>query len=175
MNTPLYKVSAPRPDLLFHPSTFWHSPDWESSTTRYRAGYIEEQVLYAGDFDEVNIHLFPRVRTVRVRARDADLATMHGCGLPADPGRTAYISCAIACRAEVEAFTPTVFTFDPQGFTRVRHGEHVSWVPQRARSCATWSMVDAIRAWNIQVCYVPDLDAVITQLARRGVYFDEQT
>jgi hypothetical protein len=137
-------------------------------------GYIEDKVLDAGDLDEVNIHRFPRVRTLRVRARDADLASICGCGLQADPGRTANIGGAIACRAEVEACTPTVFTFDPQGFTRVRHGEQVSWAPQRARSCATWSMAEAIRTWSIQASYVPDLDAVMTQLTRRGVSFEEQ-
>ncbi len=66
MNRYLYKVSQPRSDLVFHPSTFWHTLDWESSTTRYRDDYIEDKVLYVGDFDEVNIHLFPRKRTVRV-------------------------------------------------------------------------------------------------------------
>jgi hypothetical protein len=56
----LYKVSAPRTEMLFHPSSFWHTPDRESSTTRAREGYVRDEVLFAGDFDEVNIHLFPR-------------------------------------------------------------------------------------------------------------------
>lgn len=67
----LYKISQPRDDLMFYPSIFWHTPDWESSTTHAKEGYIRDTILYAGDFDEVNIHLFPRVRTIRVRARDA--------------------------------------------------------------------------------------------------------
>ena len=72
MTTHLYKVSAPQADNMFYPGAFWHTPDWESSTTRFREGYIRDEVLYAGDFDEVNIHLFPRVRTVRVRSVDCD-------------------------------------------------------------------------------------------------------
>jgi hypothetical protein len=62
----LYKVSPPREDMVFRPSRFWRTADWQSSSTRPHNGYIMEDLLYAGDFDEVNIHLFPRVRTCRV-------------------------------------------------------------------------------------------------------------
>ena len=72
----LYKVAPPRVDMVFYPSQFWHTPDWESSSTREHDGYIREEVLYAGDFDEVNIHLFPRVKTVRVRSVDVDASTL---------------------------------------------------------------------------------------------------
>jgi hypothetical protein len=37
----LYKVSPPRASMVFEPSTFWRSEDWESSTTRRREGYVE--------------------------------------------------------------------------------------------------------------------------------------
>ena len=70
MTTHLFKVASPREDGMFYPSTFWRMRDWESSTTCRREGYIEDEVLFAGDFDEVNIHLFPRVRTVRVRSAE---------------------------------------------------------------------------------------------------------
>src|SRR5690348_6678507 len=116
MNNYLYKVSPPRSDLMFYPSTFWHTSDWESSTDRRRPGYIEDKVLYAGDFDEVNIHLYPRVRTARVRAVDADALTLQRFGLPCVPGKTAHIFCAISCREAVESFSPTVFKFNPNGF-----------------------------------------------------------
>jgi hypothetical protein len=42
----LYKISAPRADMMFYPSTYWHTSDWESSTTRCQEGYIEDEVLY---------------------------------------------------------------------------------------------------------------------------------
>ncbi len=94
MNRYLYKVSTPRSDLVIQPSTFWHTSDWESSTTRFRDGYIEDKVLYVGDFDEVNIHLFPGVRTVRIRAIDSDHSVLEGCGTLCSPGKMAYIFCA---------------------------------------------------------------------------------
>src|SRR5437870_1826942 len=108
----LFKVAPPRPDMLFFPSTFWRSADWESSTTRPREGYFEECVLYAGDFDEVTIHLFPRVRTVRVRPVDADWVVLGGLGLVCSPGKAAWVFVGTSRREEVEAFRPTVFRFD---------------------------------------------------------------
>jgi hypothetical protein len=162
---------------MFYPSTFWHTPDWESSCDHLpnKVGYIEDKVLYAGDFDEVNIHLFPRVRTVRIRTVDADHSILQSCGLSYVPGKTAYIYCARKCRVDVESFNPTVFKFNPDGFTRVRNGEYVSWTPQKAISCETFLIGDAIKKWNIEVCYVADLDAIIASIARQGIYFDEQT
>lgn len=171
----LYKVSAPRADMTFHPSKFWHSADWESSTTNPRAGYIEDSVLYAGDFDEVNIHLFPRVRTVRVRAIDADAARLRTLGLECHPEKTACIFVERSRQKEVEGFCPTVFKFDPNGFTRVRKGEYVSWQPQQAISCETVRLPEALERWNIQACYVEDLNTLIATLSAAGLYFDEQT
>jgi hypothetical protein len=171
----LYKVSAPRAEMEFHPSPFWRSADWESSTTRPRADYIRECVLYAGDFDEINIHLFPRVRTIRVRAVDADASRLRGLGLGCTPGRTSYIFVAQSRRQQVESFRPTIFTFAASGFTRVRKGEYVSWEPRRAISSETVSLPDAIVRWNIEACYVADLDELKALLSRDAIYFDEQT
>ncbi len=175
MDKYLYKVSSPRSDLMFYPSTFWHTPDWESSTTRYRDAYIEEKVLYVGDFDEVNIHLFPRVRTVRIRAIDAGHSVLQGCGLQCSPGKTAYIFCATSRKKEVESFRPTIFKFNSGGFTNVRKGEYVSWKPQKAISCETISILDAMKKWTVQACYVPNVDALIANITGEGIYFDEQT
>ena len=105
MTTYLYKVSAPRTDKIFYPSPFWHTPDWESSTTCYREGYIKDDVLFAGDFDEVNIHLFPRVRTVRVRSVDADISALYDLGVRCTPEKSAYVFVHHSWRKDVEAFT----------------------------------------------------------------------
>ncbi len=175
MNRYLYKVSQPRSDLVFHPSTFWHTLNWESSTTRYRDDYIEDKVLYVGDFYEVNIHLFPRKRTVRVRAIDANHSALEGCGILCLPGKMSYIFCATSGKNEVELFRPTIFKFSSDGFTRVRKGEYVSWVPQKAIGSETMSIAEAVNKWNIQVCYVADLNALIAILTRETIYFDEQT
>jgi hypothetical protein len=171
----LYKVSTPRPDLMFYPSTFWRSLDWESSTTNRRDDYIKEEVLYAGDFDEVNIHLFPRVRTVRVRARDADHRALQRIGLSCEPGKTAYIFSGSSCRDEVESFRPMIYTFSPNGFTKVRNGEYVSRTPQRAASFETFTMAEAIGKWNVQACYTADLDGLIAKIRQKNIYLEEQT
>jgi hypothetical protein len=175
MDVQLFKVASPRVDMTFHPSRFWHTQDWESSSTRPREGYVEDTVVFAGDFDEVSIHLFPRVRTVRVRAVDAKAKQLQDLGMTCDSGVTAHIFVPSARQREVESFHPTVFTFQPHGFTRVRRGEYVSWQPQRAISSETISMNEALARWNIEACYVDDLDAVIQTLSNVGIYFDEQT
>jgi hypothetical protein len=171
----LYKVSPPRTDLTFHTSRFWHTADWESSSDRPREGYVEDSVLFAGDFDEVNIHLFPRVRTVRVRAVDAEATQLEGLGLRCRDGVTAHVFVSRARKREVEAFQPTIFKFESAGFARVRKGEYVCREPRTAISSETISMHEALVRWNIEACYVEDLDHVIRTLSREGIYFDEQT
>ena len=175
MTTYLYKVSAPRTDKLFYPSPFWHTPDWESSTTRHREGYIKDDVLFAGDFDEVTIHLFPRVRTVRVRSVDADVSALSDLGVRCTPEKSAYVFVHHSRRQDVEAFHPTIFKFREDGFVRVRKGEYISWRPQQAVSAETISMAEALNRWNVEACYVDDLDTLIERLNQDGIYFDEQT
>src|SRR5687767_8228915 len=171
----LYKISKPRDDLIFHPSDFWHTPDWESSTTRFKEGYVKDTVLYVGDFDEVNIHLFPRVRTVRVRSCDANHSTLKSFGISCHPNKSAYIFSPKSRQGEIEEFAPTIFTFSAHGFKKVRKGEYVSWEPQQAISFETIAISQAIVRWNIQVIYTGDLDQLITRLTQSKIYFDEQT
>ncbi len=171
----LYKVSPPREDMVFRPSPFWHTPDWESSSTREHPGYINEELLYAGDFEEVNIHLFPRVKTVRVRAVDADHATLSRLGVECTPGKSAWIFVAQSRQDEVAAFRPTVFTFAPEGFEWVRKGEYVARRPQQAISCETIEMREALKRWNVEPCFVVDLEPVVRRLRAADVYFDVQT
>src|SRR4029078_13594915 len=133
----LYKVCSPRADMTFYPSKFWRTEDWESSSTRPRQGYIEDTVLFAGAFAEVNIHLFPRVRTVRVRSVDAGPSRLKSLGLDCSRGVTAHIFAARSRKPEIESFCPTIFKFRPQGFIRVRKGEYVSWQPRAAISSET--------------------------------------
>jgi hypothetical protein len=122
----------------------------------------QDDVLYAGDLDEVNIHLFPRVRTVRVRSVDASLASLHSLGIRCAPGKSAYIFIHESRREEVESFCPTIFTFRTSGFVRVRKGEYVSREPQRAISDETIPMSVALERWNVEACFVESLDALIT-------------
>ena len=72
-------------------------------------------------------------------------------------------------------FLRVSFKFVSDSFTRVRKGEYVSWEPQRAISSETIPIAEAVKKWNIQTCYVPDLDALIASITREDIYFDEQT
>lgn len=175
MDAYVYKVSPPRTDMMFYPSTFWRSEDWESSTDRPREGYIEEKLFYAGNIDEISIHLFPRVRTARVRPADADSARLRQLGLKCSPGKSAYIFVEASRKKEVEAFCPTIYTFRSPGFTRVRRGEYVSREAQKAVSKETLPIAEALARWNIETCYVKRLDDVIDGLTEAGIYFEVQT
>jgi len=175
MTEKLYKVAKPRSALWFSPTPFWRSADWESSSTRPRDGYIEEKILFAGNFEEVSIHLFPRVWTVRVRA--VDLGPVDATALEPSciHGKNAWIFCPADRQAEVNSFCPTIFTFSRTGFTRVRRGEYISRAPRQAISCETMAIADAMQRWNIQCVFVSDLASIIERVRSAGVYFEEQT
>lgn len=175
MNTLLYKVSPPKSDMTFNPSSFWHTADWESSTPKARDGYIKDEVLYVGDFDEINIHLFPRFSSIRVRHPDADAAALRAIGFACEDGRNAHVFLNLNRREEIEAFRPTLYTFNHEGFTHIRRGEYVSYKPQTAISSEILSIPRAIESWNISAHYVDDLDRVVNRLKRNNIYFDEQT
>lgn len=36
-------------------------------------------------------------------------------------------------------------------------------------------MAEALNRWNVEACYVDDLDALIERLDQDGIHFDEQT
>ena len=132
-------------------------------------------MLFAGEFDEVSIHLFPRVTTVRVRAVDADPVIMREQDIECRPDKNAWIFCPANRRTEVESFRPTVFTFDTAGFIRVRRGEYVSWAPRQAIASETLAIAEAIERWNIQCLFVEDLALLIDRVRSAGIYFEEQT
>ena len=87
----LYKVTLPREDHQFFPSKFWRTEDWSSSSNRPHDGYIEDEVLYVGDFAEVNIHLFPKVRRLRFWRTEATEAFMHDFSFAFTDGSKAVI------------------------------------------------------------------------------------
>ena len=63
----LYKVTAPRKTKVFNPTKFYRTQDFWSSSPRPKPGYICDCLVYAGDFDEISIHLFPKIHRIRVR------------------------------------------------------------------------------------------------------------
>jgi hypothetical protein len=106
---------------------------------------------------------------------DTDAATLSQLALSSSPGKSAWVFVDGARRREVETFRPTVFSFRPDGFVLVRNGEYISREPQRAIACETISMTEALIRWNVEPCYVDDLDRVIDLLKANGVYCDVQS
>ena len=54
MTDRLYKVAPPRDGWTFEPRPFWRTEDWSSSSDNQKGdGYVRDEVLYAGGFDEV--------------------------------------------------------------------------------------------------------------------------
>jgi hypothetical protein len=110
-----------------------------------------------------------------VRSIDADISRLQSRGVRCTTERTAHVFVHHSRRQEVESFCPTIFKFHADGFVRVRKGEYISRRPQQAISAETMSMGEALNRWNVEACYVDDLEALIQRLNQAGIYFDEQT
>lgn len=169
----LYKVAPPREEWLFEPRTFWRNDDWSSSDHRPRDGYVEERVLYAAPFDEVNIHLLPKVWRLRVWLGDAEREQrLHALRFDWPAGTRAPIFAIDGDREAIETFSLTIFTFEREDFEQVPTGEYVSREPRRALAAETIPLEDARRRWRIHLLFVPDDAALTEQL--RDAHIDHQ-
>ena len=171
----LFKVARPRDTDWFYPSTFWRTADWESSTLRYRPGYQRDCVLYAGDREEIGIHLLPRDRTIRVRAVDLGAASRVALGLESEAGITNWLWVHDRARARIDGFRPSIFCFERDGFQRVRRGEYVAREPRRAVYATTLELDDALDRAGARLVWTEDLEAVSEWLTGQSIYFDVQT
>jgi len=170
---PLYKVSEPGHGDTFEPRAFWRSDDFTMSDDRPHDGWLEDRLLYAAEFDQVNIHLLPRVRRLRVWLDSPERCRrLRACGFawPADARAVLFV--ADDDRSEVEAFAPTIFSFDRAGFERTPSDEHISREARTAVTSETIPIADALRRWHVEVVYVPDTAALEAQL--RGAGIDHQ-
>jgi hypothetical protein len=172
----LYKVSAPRDDWTFHPRPFWRTEDWSSSDHEPRDGYIEDHVLYAAGFDEINIHLLPDVWRLRVWLDDVERATrLEDLGYSWPTGSKAVIFALASDRESIESFSPTIFTFEREGFERAPTDEFVSWEPRTAISAETVAFADVRRRWQFALVYVTDADALRHELESARIDHQIQT
>lgn len=161
----LYKVSAPRVDWTFVPSRFWRTEDWLGSDNHPHAGFVEDWVLYAAEFDAVNIHLFPQVWRLRVWLDHAPrAASLRRLGYTWQPTARAVIFARHMDRARIEAFVPTIYTFDPTGFEQTPSNEFVARTPQTALAAETFPFAEAIQRWHVAVIYIADTDALAQSL-----------
>jgi hypothetical protein len=166
----LFKVSEPRFGDRFEPRSFWRTDDWAFSDDHPREGLIEDSVLYAAEFDEVNIHLLPRVWRLRVWLDSKERSRrLRECGFDWRSGARALLFVAENDRADVEGFAPTVFAFKRSGFERTPTNEFISRVAQTAVSKETISIADALARWQVEIRYVPDAAALEEQLRQAGI------
>jgi hypothetical protein len=166
----LYKVSEPRENWAFEPRPFWRAEDWSFSDDQDRDGLTRDSVLYAGEFDEINIHLLPKVWRLRVWLDDEErCARLKDLGFSWSEGSRAVIFALEADRDSIESFRPTIFTFEKSGFEQIPTGEFVSWEPRVAVSSETLSFHAARERWRFDLIYVPDAEALEQSLRSAGV------
>lgn len=169
----LYKVSEPREDWTFKPRRFWRTEDWSFSDDQEREGLIEDCVLYAGEFDEINIHLLPKVWRLRVWLDDEDRSgRLNDLGFSWRPGARAIIFALEGDRESIESFTPTIYAFERSGFEKTPTDEFVSREPQIAVSAETVPFEEARQRWKFDLLFIADADALVQSL--RSARVDHQ-
>ena len=172
----LYKVSEPRHGDRFEPRPFWRSDDWAFSDDQPHDGLTQDNVLYAAEFDEVNIHLLPRVWRLRVWLDSPERCRrLRACGFDWQRDTRAVLFVSERDRAEVERFEPTVFAFDRSGFERTPTSEFVSRDARTAVSKETIPIRDALARWRVEIIYVPDTAALEDRLRQAGIDHQIQT
>lgn len=172
----LYKVSEPRDDWSFEPRRFWRAEDWSFSADHPGNGLVEDRVLFAAEFDDINIHLLPRVWRLRVWLDDDERrAGLGRLGYSWAASARAVIFALEADRHAVESFKPTVFAFERSGFVRTPTNEYVSRAPRAAVSAETMSFEEARGRWQFDVVYVVESDALVKTLRSAGVDHQIQT
>ncbi len=170
MDDPLYKVSAPSHGDRFEPRVFWRTDDWSMSDDHPHDGLTEDMVLFAAEFDEVNIHLLPRVWRLRVWLDNPERCRrLRSCGFEWPSEARAVLFVGEGDRMEVEAFEPTVFVFDRRGFERTPTNEFVSREAQTAVSKETIRIKDALDRWHVEVIYVTDTAGLEQRLRQAGI------
>jgi hypothetical protein len=166
----LYKVSEPRDNWTFEPRRFWRTEDWSFSDDQEREGLIEDCVMYAARFDEVNMYLLPKVWRLRVWLDDE-----YRCERLRDLGFTwradsrAIIFALEADRESIESFSPTVYAFDKSGFEQTPTDEFVSREPRIAISAETVPFDKARERWQFDLLFVADSDDLVQSLRSAGV------
>lgn len=166
----LYKVSEPGRGTTLAPRVFWHSEDWSFSDDHPHDGLIEDCVLYAAPFDEINIHLLPSVWRLRVWLdEDARRDRLRAMGYTWPEGLRAVIFTSSENEALIQQFVPTVYAFDRAGFEEIPTGEFITRTAQTAVAIEEIPLPIALRRWHVEVIYVSDTVAFAQRLRDGGV------
>lgn len=171
----LYKVSAPRESMVFKPTRFYRTSDFRSSSRRPKPGYISDCLLYAGDFEEISIHLFPKIHRIRVRNSEESREKLSILGFEADPARTCYIFVNKGDKTQIMGFEANVYVFEDRYFTKTPSNEYISREPVEAVGSESYTMHEILRRWRIQLIPVDSVRASSRILTDAGVVYSYQT
>lgn len=166
----LYKVSEPGRGTTFAPRAFWHSEDWSFSDDHPHEGLVEDCVLYAAPFDEINIHLLPPVWRLRVWLDHYERCErLRAMGYAWPEGSRAVIFTSSDNEALIDEFVPTVYAFDRDQFEEIPTGEFITRNGQTAVAVEAIPLPIALRRWHVEVIYVTDTIALEHCLRDSGV------
>ena len=171
----LYKVSAPRESLVFHPTRFYRTEDFRSSSRRPKPGYIADRLLYAGDFDEISIHLFPKIHRIRVRNSEESRGELSILGFETDAARRCYIFVNREDETRIAEFEANVYVFEVRHFTKTPSNEYISREPVEAVGSESYTMPEILHRWSIQLIPVDSVCALSGILTDAGVVYSYQT
>lgn len=171
----LFKVSHPRPDRIFQPSRFWRSADWSYSSSNPRPGLTEENVLYAGEFADIPLHLLPEIPRLQLPLSEKNRSLLPVLGLDAAIGCRTLLVTALEHRGQVEDFRPTVYVFSRAGFEQVPSGEWVARLPRQAIGEYRLTLAEAAACWHFTIHYVADLDAFHHRVQSSKADFSHQS
>ena len=171
----LYKVSAPRASLVFNPTRFYRTEDFRSSSRRPKPGYIPDCLLYAGDFEEISIHLFPKIHRIRVRNSEESRVKLSILGFETDASKRCYIFVNREDETQIVEFEANVYIFEDRHFRKTPSNEYISREPVEAVGSESYSMSEILRRWSIQLIPVDSVRALSRIFADAGVVYSYQT
>lgn len=171
----LYKVSAPRESLMFYPTRFYRTQDFRSSSRRPKPGYIPDCLLYAGDFEEISIHLFPKIHRIRVRNSEESRGELSILGFETDAARRCYIFVNRDDERQIKEFEANVYIFEDRHFRKTPSNEYISREPVEAVGSESYTMLEILHQWRIQLIPVDSVRALSSILADAGVVYSYQT
>ena len=171
----LYKVTAPRKSKVFNPTKFYRTSDFRSSSTRAKPGYIPDCLLYAGDFEEISIHLFPRIHRIRVRNSEASRRKLLCLGIETDPDKKCYIFVNTEDKRRIMEFEANVHVFEDRHFAKTPSNEYISREPVEAIGSESYGMPEILRRWCILLIPVDSVPELSRIFSDAGVDYSYQT
>ncbi len=171
----LYKVSAPRESMVFKPSKFYRTEDFRSSSRRPKPGYISDCLLYAGDFEEISIHLFPKIHRIRVRNSETSRRKLSILGHETDPDKRCYIFVNREDETQIMEFVANVYVFEDRYFTKTPSNEYISIQPVEAVGSESYTMHEILLRWSIQLIPVDSVRVSSRILTDAGIVYSYQT